>query len=228
MSARRRFIVAIFTRRAAASCRDATRPASLSALTVLARSRNCVSSSFLSSALSSKSRYLSSASFLNSISSSSSSTFFSSSSTCFVSRSLSCSRSMLFFSSSSFRSFRSSSSSLRRSSVSRESWLPASSPSPGSSSPAARAASISALRFSSSSFLVPRSMPARAKVFFVATLASLGYTGKPQFPHSTHLGTVRGSGSMPSGDCCTSTYCCRSSLALFTRAPAMLLPCAAA
>mmetsp|Transcript_51989 Transcript_51989/g.153314 ORF Transcript_51989/g.153314 Transcript_51989/m.153314 type:complete len:259 (-) Transcript_51989:283-1059(-) len=164
------------------------RPPSRSLLTRLARSRVVFSFSISTLLAESFSRQRTSCSSSSSILASAAS---SSSSVCwsFCVRSSTCSlRSMLSLSSSVFLSFRSSSSSAIFSTVSRLSWLPSpsspSSPSPSSpslpSSIASRFFSSASFFAASSSFLVPRSMPALAKVFFVATFDSRGYTGQPQ------------------------------------------------
>mmetsp|Transcript_21734 Transcript_21734/g.68830 ORF Transcript_21734/g.68830 Transcript_21734/m.68830 type:complete len:204 (-) Transcript_21734:322-933(-) len=163
MSARLRLKVASVSRSIAISSRAMMSPRSRSAETMPDRSRYWISSSIRSSARSSLSRHFCSASSTNLILSNCSSMVASNSLTCASSLSLSSLRSEFSFLSSSHSSWRSSNSSRSFSSVLRESWLAASSSS-SSWRPTVPA----------SSFLLPRTMPARSKVFFVATFESLG------------------------------------------------------
>mmetsp|Transcript_49332 Transcript_49332/g.127256 ORF Transcript_49332/g.127256 Transcript_49332/m.127256 type:complete len:250 (+) Transcript_49332:1247-1996(+) len=227
MKSRRRRYAANFSRRARSSSSVLTRPPSRSALTVLARSRVSLIFSISTRFAESCSRHRTSCSSSSSIFSSACSIASSNSFTLPVSSSFSSLRSTFCFSSCSFLSFRSSSSSAILSTVSLLSSLASSSsffPTTGSASPLSMASriffafsSISVFLSASSSRFDFRSTPARAKVFFVATLESRGYTGQPQCAHSTHLGTVSGSGSTPSGEICISTNSLRSCLAFLTR-----------
>mmetsp|Transcript_7695 Transcript_7695/g.20726 ORF Transcript_7695/g.20726 Transcript_7695/m.20726 type:complete len:214 (-) Transcript_7695:127-768(-) len=213
MNSRRLRYVANFAVRARSSRIVLMRPPSRSLLTKLARSRVVVSFSITTLWAESFSRQRTSCSSSSSIFSSACSSCSSVSLTFAFSPSTSSARSRFAFVRSSFFSLRSSSSSAIFSTVSRLSLLSAFSSSPPSPASSVSLPSSIASRFfssfsflvASSSFLEPRSMPARAKVFLVATFDSRGYTGQPQWLHSTHFGTVSGSGSAPSGDCWIST-----------------------
>mmetsp|Transcript_101047 Transcript_101047/g.290832 ORF Transcript_101047/g.290832 Transcript_101047/m.290832 type:complete len:226 (-) Transcript_101047:293-970(-) len=173
-----------------------TRPVSRSALTMLARSRTCFKRPISVRAWDSLSRQRCSASSMNSILSSAAARASLVSASSLVRFSFCTSSSWTLLSSSVLASLRSSISSAIRSTVSRLSVLSVSSASP----PSAALFFSSSFRLASSSVFVPRTMPARRNVFFVATFDSRGYTGQPQWEHSTHFGSVSGSASAPSGD----------------------------